>query len=264
MITHDDFKSYIVHVKEMASEALADGGELRPVIGVWMDAMPLLWVWPPNPKESPIDTVMLAAKICITGIGADAITMAVDTICCSQKNKLDGSQWMRGEMQVAWEADLPDKKFLTEALVIQYYDRLGDCAHVITKYDRSSGSVVYDDQEEFSNEDMEGRISESIQSFFKEETLLDQMLSMSDLAKDLDLDIEAQALGDSDVPPISMAADYCRENPKLAFIGKMCAVIKYVLMPMDCAVLLAIRDPETAEYVRRALGNDDTIHTEEL
>lgn len=261
MITQEDFDKYAEHIKNVAAEQLADGGEMPPTIGVWMDAEPILWAFPDNrpSRGRAADNIMNVVRACIVGIGADAVTIANDTYQATDTTKLDGTEWETGDMQKAWESDSPDKKSLSEAIMVQYYDRLGDSAHNMYCYDRSSGSLVFGDSTIVQSNGVQGYIPDLARQFFAEPTMLDTIKTMAKLSEEIDLSVEAQALGGESTPDFKMAMEYYESDRKRAFLGQVCGVIKYVLAPMGCAVAIAINDKESAEYFERSLGNPDEV-----
>ena len=276
MLEQKQIDEFIDLTKESALLWLEDPKEdgerfFPPRIGVVHNDLVHIWVFP---QGGGAGDVVNALGPIIQGMEPDAVLLAQDTLRVKHDAaglrveqidgkptavKRDGTPWQRGEMQVAWKNRTEDAQDLTEAILVQYFDRVGNCVMSNLGYEIDpDGKVEWTDRMDLMHGvdgQMMGYLPETVRELFQRPTLSQAMAGMEDLENDLSeaSELARLVMGPTEKITATEAMAYKNAHPEEAFAHQVCAVLKAALLPQKCAVMVGSSSEEINTIYRESL-----------
>ena len=263
MIDDDNFKEYVNSVKELSEKHLSTGQNLIPTLGVWRGNQAFAWVLLPS-EDSVMETMLRAATACIVGMGADAITFAVDTYHSHTREKKDGTAWQHNEMQHAREHNTVDADLVFDAVLVRYYDRMGNIATRHLAYNPFPGFAWLPEDKDIDKAQVTAASDDALMRAFTSPTLMEHTGMLAKMEVDLDLEVEARLLSEEPTMNVVDMERWAKENPEASFAHLVSGVVKHVLLPLGCSVLVGSNSDTEREVYVRSLGGIDDVECTEL
>jgi hypothetical protein len=112
---------------------------ISPGFAVIVDGQPALWVWAEDHSREQIAMAMMTAQ---KGMAGEGLMHVADAYSVKTRTKHDGSEWTRGELEMQWVTDGPDKDLITEALHCTFMDRDSHALAASMTYENRDGVLV--------------------------------------------------------------------------------------------------------------------------